>query len=199
MSTKKSRGSLPGSGSSSYSHSAKNSHGGHVKIDLEQMTSLPNGKGDTRPSGHRSAPVRSPTRTAPSRPPTHGGSHHKERTTLTSKSASKPPTRKSSGQGKSTSKLSKIANQLSKIGDPLSDTAQAKGRDERSAPVKTTAERVMKRTVSPRKEQYSHLLDETVGRGDMVLLEPLTEDGLIENLRIRYKAGEIYVSWFAYT
>ena len=47
---------------------------------------------------------------------------------------------------------------------------------------------------SPGREQYSHLLDEMSGCGDMVLLEPLTEDSLVENLRTRYESGEIYVS-----
>lgn len=51
----------------------------------------------------------------------------------------------------------------------------------------------LRRIVSPRKEQYSHLLDEMVGCGDMVLLEPLTEDNIIENLKKRYTAGDIYV------
>ena len=52
----------------------------------------------------------------------------------------------------------------------------------------------LRRIVSPRKEQYSHLLDEMVGCGDMVLLEPLTEENIIENLKTRYAAGDIYVS-----
>ncbi len=50
------------------------------------------------------------------------------------------------------------------------------------------------RPMSPRKEQYSHLLDETVGCGDMVLLDPLNEGNMIENLKRRYSGGEIYVS-----
>ena len=48
--------------------------------------------------------------------------------------------------------------------------------------------------VSPRREQYSHLLDEMVGCGDMVMLDPLSEETLMENLRKRYKGGHIYVS-----
>lgn len=56
------------------------------------------------------------------------------------------------------------------------------------------AENSLRRSVSPRKEQYSHLLDEVVGCGDMVLLEPLTEGNVIENLKKRYDAGDIYVS-----
>jgi myosin heavy subunit len=52
----------------------------------------------------------------------------------------------------------------------------------------------MRRSVSPRKEQYTSLLDEMVGKGDMVLLESITEDAIIENLERRYTAEEIYVS-----
>jgi myosin-1 len=43
-----------------------------------------------------------------------------------------------------------------------------------------------------KKLRYSHLLDEMVGCGDMVLLEPLTEESLLENLKMRYDSGEIY-------
>ncbi len=39
----------------------------------------------------------------------------------------------------------------------------------------------------------SSMLDSIVGVGDMVLLEPITEDNLIENLRKRLKAKSIYV------
>ena len=42
--------------------------------------------------------------------------------------------------------------------------------------------------------RYSHLLEGMVGCGDMVLLEPLTEESLLENLKTRYDSGEIYVS-----
>lgn len=42
--------------------------------------------------------------------------------------------------------------------------------------------------------RYSHLLEEMVGCGDMVLLEPLTEENLLQNLKTRYENGEIYVS-----
>jgi len=52
--------------------------------------------------------------------------------------------------------------------------------------------RSLQRTVSPRREQYSHLLDEMVGCGDMVMLEPLSEETIIENLRKRYESGNIY-------
>ena len=47
-----------------------------------------------------------------------------------------------------------------------------------------------------KKLRYSHLLDGMVGCGDMVLLEPLSEDSLIENLKTRYESGEIYVSQY---
>lgn len=56
-----------------------------------------------------------------------------------------------------------------------------------------TKDNALRRIVSPRKEQYSHLLDEMVGCGDMVLLEPLTEENIMENLKKRYAAGDIYV------
>ena len=56
------------------------------------------------------------------------------------------------------------------------------------------SEKSLRRSVSPRKEQYSSLLDEMVGRGDMVLLDSITEEGILENLKKRYKEGEIYVS-----
>jgi len=38
------------------------------------------------------------------------------------------------------------------------------------------------------------MLDNMVGVSDMVLLEPLTEDSLLENLWDRYNSKEIYVS-----
>ena len=49
------------------------------------------------------------------------------------------------------------------------------------------------RETGVRSRRYSHLLEEMVGCGDMVLLEPLSEQSLLENLRIRYENGEIYV------
>ena len=52
----------------------------------------------------------------------------------------------------------------------------------------------LKRSISPRAmDGYSSLLDEMVGMGDMVLLDPITEDSVIQNLKKRYVAGEIYV------
>lgn len=40
---------------------------------------------------------------------------------------------------------------------------------------------------------YSSLLDVIVGCGDMVLLDPLTEDKVVENLKLRYSEKDIYV------
>lgn len=48
--------------------------------------------------------------------------------------------------------------------------------------------------------KYKHLdmssstLDNIVGVSDMCLLEPVTEDNFIENLKIRFDEGQIYVS-----
>ena len=66
--------------------------------------------------------------------------------------------------------------------------------------VRNKAEKKMKKTSEngggggARSLRYSHLLEEMVGCGDMVLLEPLTEDNLLQNLKTRYESGEIYVS-----
>jgi len=38
------------------------------------------------------------------------------------------------------------------------------------------------------------MLDDMVGVSDMVLLEPLSEDALLENLWARFKNKDIYVS-----
>lgn len=54
-------------------------------------------------------------------------------------------------------------------------------------------EKSLKRTISPRTDGYTSLLEEMVGMGDMVLLDPITEDSIIGNLKKRYEAGEIYV------
>lgn len=45
-------------------------------------------------------------------------------------------------------------------------------------------------------EVKTSLLDNMVGVGDMVLLEPLTEDSFIQNLKNRFDRDEIYVSFF---
>jgi len=43
-------------------------------------------------------------------------------------------------------------------------------------------------------EVKTSLLDNMIGVGDMVLLEPLSEDTFIENLKKRFDHNEIYVS-----
>lgn len=43
-------------------------------------------------------------------------------------------------------------------------------------------------------EVKTSLLDNMIGVGDMVLLEPMTEDSFLENLRNRFEHNEIYVS-----
>lgn len=43
-------------------------------------------------------------------------------------------------------------------------------------------------------EVKTSLLDNMIGVGDMVLLEPLSEDSFNENLRKRFDHNEIYVS-----
>ena len=55
----------------------------------------------------------------------------------------------------------------------------------------TSPERVMSPVA-----HYSSLLDEIVGCGDMVLLDPITMETVLHNLKQRYQAKEIYVSMF---
>lgn len=43
-------------------------------------------------------------------------------------------------------------------------------------------------------EVKTSLLDNMIGVGDMVLLEPMTEESFIENLKKRFDHNEIYVS-----
>lgn len=43
-------------------------------------------------------------------------------------------------------------------------------------------------------EVKTSLLDNMIGVGDMVLLEPLTEETFISNLKQRFDHSEIYVS-----
>ena len=50
----------------------------------------------------------------------------------------------------------------------------------------------LRRSVSPRK---AHLLDEVIGCGDMVLLEPLTQENVLDNLKKRFASGDIYVRY----
>lgn len=45
-------------------------------------------------------------------------------------------------------------------------------------------------------EVKTSLLDNMIGVGDMVLLEPLSEDSFLENLKNRFDHNEIYVSLF---
>ena len=40
----------------------------------------------------------------------------------------------------------------------------------------------------------SSLLDGTIGVGDAVLIEPLTEDNFVENIQLRFEHDNIYVS-----
>lgn len=49
-------------------------------------------------------------------------------------------------------------------------------------------------TPAAKMEVKTSLLDNMIGVGDMVLLEPLSEDSFIENLRNRFDHNEIYVS-----
>jgi len=41
---------------------------------------------------------------------------------------------------------------------------------------------------------YASLLDEIIGCGDMVLLDPPNQEKVVENLKLRYKEKDIYVS-----
>lgn len=49
-------------------------------------------------------------------------------------------------------------------------------------------------TPAAKMEVKTSLLDNMIGVGDMVLLEPLSEDSFLENLRNRFDHNEIYVS-----
>lgn len=49
-------------------------------------------------------------------------------------------------------------------------------------------------TPTGKMEVKTSLLDNMIGVGDMVLLEPLSEDSFLENLRKRFDHNEIYVS-----
>lgn len=51
-----------------------------------------------------------------------------------------------------------------------------------------------KRRLSKKKYDSSSMMVDIIGVSDMVLLDPLTEDALMQNLEKRFKAGEIYVS-----
>ena len=43
------------------------------------------------------------------------------------------------------------------------------------------------------------ILDDMVGVGDFVLLDPVTEDAFLENLKLRFDANDIYVSKLAWS
>ena len=117
------------------------------------------------------------------------------------KAPSKPSGDKSKSTGSSSSKsgakVKKKTPTSSLKGEGTGDGAKANKKAPPSSineeSIEETKDAKLRRVVSPRKEQYSHLLDEMVGCGDMVLLEPLTEDNIIENLKKRYAAGDIYV------
>lgn len=49
-------------------------------------------------------------------------------------------------------------------------------------------------TPAAKMEVKTSLLDNMIGVGDMVLLEPLSEDSFIANLKNRFEHNEIYVS-----
>lgn len=49
-------------------------------------------------------------------------------------------------------------------------------------------------TTTAKMEVKTSLLDNMIGVGDMVLLEPLSEDSFLDNLKKRFDHSEIYVS-----
>lgn len=49
-------------------------------------------------------------------------------------------------------------------------------------------------TAAAKMEVKTSLLDNMIGVGDMVLLEPLSEDSFLDNLKKRFDHSEIYVS-----
>lgn len=141
-----------------------------------------------------------PKRKAPARPSSADKS--KARNTSSNKSNAKVKRNASLQEESSVSRNAKSKRKSTAIGaiSPIKEERSTKGK--RKTPTNSITEEhresskdsKLRRIVSPRKEQYSHLLDEMVGCGDMVLLEPLTEDNIIENLKKRYTAGDIYVS-----
>lgn len=72
---------------------------------------------------------------------------------------------------------------------PVAPAAQVQLRNKTNSKAKAAASS----NGGAKKLRYSHLLDEMVGCGDMVLLEPLTEESLLDNLKTRYESGDIYV------
>lgn len=53
-------------------------------------------------------------------------------------------------------------------------------------------------TPAAKMEVKTSLLDNMIGVGDMVLLEPLSEESFLENLKKRFDHNEIYVSFLLY-
>lgn len=53
-------------------------------------------------------------------------------------------------------------------------------------------------TPAAKMEVKTSLLDNMIGVGDMVLLEPLSEESFLENLKKRFDHNEIYVSFLFY-
>ena len=141
-----------------------------------------------------------PKRKAPARP----GSQDKSKTGSSSsnKANSKVKRKTSLQEVSSASRNAKVKRRASDTNSPIKEEEEdgsTKGKTKVSMNSITEEngegmkDNKLRRIVSPRKEQYSHLLDEMVGCGDMVLLEPLTEENIIENLKKRYSAGDIYV------
>lgn len=111
----------------------------------------------------------------PSSVPSEEGADKKKKPHRKAPSAPKKKKRKDDDKEKDTLSLPKDSS--------VSSVSDAEGKVNKS----------LTRSISPRKEQYSSLLDEMVGKGDMVLLDPITDDTIIENLKKRYTAEEIYV------
>ena len=153
---------------------------------------MSSGKTKSSPSKHNHVSVASdsnslqtnhakPKRKAPAAP---GGGAVKSSKTGSGKSNTKVKRKVSSSSLKEEDRAGvKGKRKTSSTSSPLKEESDGEVKDNK-----------LRRVVSPRKEQYSHLLDEMVGCGDMVLLEPLTEGNIIENLKKRYAAGDIYVS-----
>lgn len=178
MSSRKGKKPRAGDSSSRSSSEAPSRGQPNTTAGFEQETNSTT-HNDTGASSRNQRTGKAPNRAAPSKPPAQNGGHPPH-----GKNApNRPPTQ---SRGHSRAAPSRTPGQGGRSTKPQSK--------ESLGSTQKKSEKSLRRSVSPRKEQYSHLLDETVGRGDMVLLEPLTEEGLIENLQLRYKAGEIYVS-----
>lgn len=145
-----------------------------------------------------------PKRKAPSRPSSAADKSKTGSSSSNQKANTKVKRKTSLQEVSSDSRNAKVKRRTSDTTNPIKEegedgsTLKAK-RKVSPSPIteegagEDTKDNKLRRIVSPRKEQYSHLLDEMIGCGDMVLLEPLTEDNIIENLKKRYAAGDIYV------